>query len=336
MKKLTVFALVLICLQTSAQDTSGKKPVAVFDSERLINANSPEVVPKGKMVFTVDHNFEDIAGKNGGIKRFFGLDNSTDIRIGFHVGLTDRLTGAISRSKGGGETTKIYVTQLWELSLKYQLMRQLEKDRTHTFSIAFFFNNVISAMSNNYTPPKVTNPLSPRFGMSDDTALNQPYTFTNLGDRMSQTYQLIIARKFGKVSLQLNPTLVHHGYVPLHDQKTIFALGGAIRIPLGSRLNLLVDYFHAFRSEASKNYFKTLDFSFNPPNDIDKNNKAFKFYDPLGIGLEILTGGHIFHLNFTNAISVMENRFIPYTNRTWGKGQYRWAFTISRKFTLWR
>ena len=336
MKKLTAFALVLICLQAMSQDTLEKKPVQIFATDRVVNANTNETVPRGKMIFKVSHNFDDIAGKNGGIKKFFGLDNSLDIRIGFHVGLSDRLTIAASRSKGGGELTKTFVTQLYELSLKYQLMRQLENDPSHPLSITLFANNVFSTMSSSYTPPKETNPLSPRFGLATDTTLNQPFTFQDFGDRMSQVLQAIIAKRIGKVGVLVNLTLVHHNYVPLHDQKTVFALGGALRIPLGQKFNLLLDYFHSFRSKSSKNYFNSTDFSFDPPNDIDKNNKAFKFYDPLGIGLEIVTAGHIFQLNFTNASHILENRYIPYTNRTWGKGQFRWTFTISRKFTLWR
>ncbi|HQV60653.1 MAG TPA: DUF5777 family beta-barrel protein, partial [Chitinophagaceae bacterium] len=61
-----------------------------------------------------------------------------------------------------------------------------------------------------------------------------------------------------------------------------------------------------------------------------------RFFDPLGVGFEILTSGHIFRLNFTNATEIVENRFIPRTITSWGKGQFRWGFTISRNFTLWR
>src|SRR5215470_19689356 len=55
----------------------------IFFGQRLINANTVEVLHKGVMEFRVIHNFEDIAGENGGLKYFYGLDNSTDVRIGF-------------------------------------------------------------------------------------------------------------------------------------------------------------------------------------------------------------------------------------------------------------
>ena len=94
-------------------------------------------------------------------------------------------------------------------------------------------------------------------------------------------------------------------------------MGGAIRIPLSKKIVILADYFHPFRSQRS----------------IDSLGK---FYDPLGIGFEIVTEGHVFHLNFTNAVDILENRFIRKTVTNWGDGEFRWAFTISRNFMLFR
>ena len=129
----------------------------------------------------------------------------------------------------------------------------------------------------------------------------------------------------GKVSLQLNPTLMTRGYAISYDQKTMFSLGGALRVPLGNKLNLVLDYFHTFRNQSSKDAFA-----------VNHGKQSIKFYDPIGIGFEILTAGHIFHLNFTNATEILENRFIPRTISSWGKGQFRWGFNISRTFVLWR
>ena len=123
-------------MDASAQQK--KRPVKIFNSERVINANTTEVVPKGKMEFNVSHNFQDIAGSGGGIKNFFGLDKASDVRIGFHIGLSDRLTLSAARAKGGGAVRKTQVTQLYELSLKYALLQQLEGDPSHPFSLSIF------------------------------------------------------------------------------------------------------------------------------------------------------------------------------------------------------
>ena len=315
MKRIFTLAALIFSFQIMAQNTGEKKPVKIFSSDKAINAYTTEMIPKGKMDFKVSHCFGDISGKEGGIKRFFGLDGSTDIRIGFHIGITDRLNISVARTKGDEQSlrkdtlnslapTEFLARKLWEVGIKYQLMRQLENDPSHPVSVAIFINTAISSLQ--------ANKLNP----------NTPSSFKNFGDRMSQVVELIIARKIGKISLQLNPTLVHYNFVPTYDKATTIALGGAARIPLSTKFALLIDYFHPFHSTAKKNNYLAL--------------KDVKFHDPLGIGLEVKTSGHIFHMNFTNTTGILENQFLPYSTSSWGKGQFRWGFSISRTFTLWR
>lgn len=91
------------------------------------------------MEFNVSHNFGDIGGDAGGVSRFYGLDNATDIKIGFQTGLSDRLNLITARTKGAG-----LVQQLWEIGLKWQLLKQVEMDPKSPFSMTLFANNVIS------------------------------------------------------------------------------------------------------------------------------------------------------------------------------------------------
>lgn len=303
MKQLFTLVTIFISLLTTAQDSiigkEERKPVRIFSATKTINARTTEVTGKGKMDFNVTHNFGDMAGDNGGIKRFFGLDNAADIRIGFHIGLGHKTDFVFARAKGAG-----LVQNLWEFGIKHQLLQQKQDDPTHPLSVAVYANAVISSQTRNAFD-------------------NQDNSFENLGDRTSNVIQIILAKKVGKVSVQLNPTYMTRGYAISYDQQSMFAMGGAIRLPLVSnRLNLVVDYFHPFRNQDSKDSFAV--------------NDNIKFYDPLGVGFEILTSGHIFRLNFTNATEILENRFIPRTITSWGKGQFRWGFTISRAFTLWR
>lgn len=276
-----------------------KKIVQIFSSEKAVNANTTETVGKGKMAFKVSHNFGDIAGNAGGIKNFFGLDNSTDVRIGFQIGLRNNLDVIIARAKGAGLQQRSF-----EFGLKYKMLDQIENDPSHPVAVALFANSTIA-----------TNAAS--------TFPDQDNSYQKFSDRVSGILQLVIARKAGKISFQLNPTLLIRSFSISYDQKNIFAIGGAIKLPLvANRLNLLIDYFHPFRTAASRDSFLV--------------NSNIKFYDPLGIGFEILTSGHAFRLNFTNTTEILENRFIPRTISSWGKGQFRWGFTISRQFRLWR
>lgn len=295
MKFYATLAAVLLCNCLTAQD---KKPVEIFNSQKVINANTTETVGKGKMEFKVSHNFGDIGGSFGGVKNFFGLDNNVDVRIAFQTGIGKKFDLTLARSKGASKQQK-----LWELGLKYQLLQQLENDASHPVSLALYANAVVASNTASTTP-------------------NLDHSYDGIAERTSNTFQLILARKMGKVSLQLNPTLVTRGYSISYDQKTIFALGGAVRVPITSRLNFIVDYFHPFRNQSSKDSFNV--------------KEGVKFSDPLGVGLEVVTGRHVFHLNFTNATELLENRFIPRTVTSWGKGQFRWGFTISRQFTVWK
>jgi hypothetical protein len=266
----------------------------VFYSQKVVNTKTVQTLPKGVLEFNVSHNFGDIGGDQGGIRRFFGLDNSTDVRIGFQLGLSDKFNLVAARTKG------LFVTQQWELGVKWQLLTQMDNDPSHPLSLTIYANDVVS------TQPKT---------------VNQETSFDDFGDRHSQIIQLLMARKFGKVSLQLNPLYLHTNHVVAIDQKSMFALGGAVRIPLSKRIIFLADYFHPFRSSTTKNNFES---------------QNIKFYDPIGVGFEIVTEGHVFHLNFTNALEILENRFIRKTLSNWGDGEFRWAFTISRNFVLFR
>src|SRR6185503_19846892 len=158
---------------------------------------------------------------------------------------------------------------------------QVENDPTHPFSLTLY-GSMVAATTKSELKKSAT---------SDTSEIS----FDKFSDRLSQIVQLMIARKFGKVSLQLNPTYIHRNLVQKNfrdveiDDKNIFAMGGAARIPVSKEIIFIMDYFHPFRSQASKD-------SLNSP----LRTNRFKFYDALGAGREIVTEGHVFHLNFTN------------------------------------
>mgnify|MGYP000902747390 CR=1 FL=1 len=280
----------------------------VFYSQKIINANTVEVLKKGILEFKVVHNFGDAAGNNGGIKRFFGLDNAADVKIAFQAGLTNKLNVLAARVRGGGN-----LQQLYEAGIKYQFLKQEDNNSSKPISVTAFANLVICTMTADTSTA------------ASQLAIKENH-FSNFSDRMSQLVQVMIARRFNKISLQLSPTYLHTNYVVTNDQKGLFALAAGARIPLSKKFVLVADYFHPFRSASSEDALKK---QYAGQYDVNR-------YDIFGVGVEILTPGHMFHLNFTNATNILENRFIPRTFSSWGKGQYRWGFTISRNFVLFR
>lgn len=137
-------------------------------------------------------------------------------------------------------------------------------------------------------------------------------------DKTSYCTQLLIARKFNdKLSLQLNPTLLYRNRVATAAQeRALFALGFGGRMKVSKRVSLNAEYYWAFRDQ-----------------DII-NDLGDKYSNSLAIGFDIETGGHVFQLHFTNSSGMVEKQFIGDTAGSWGKGDIRYGFNVSRTFSF--
>ncbi len=141
--------------------------------------------------------------------------------------------------------------------------------------------------------------------------------FDNQSERISHFFQVILGRKFSpSVSLMLSPGYLARSITfDPNDEEDFFVLGVGGRLRLTKRLSLIADYM--------------LVKGLGRPEDLARD-----YYNPLGVGLEIQTGGHVFSLNFQNSAYITENNFIPYTHTSWKDGGIRLGFTISRNFYL--
>lgn len=130
-------------------------------------------------------------------------------------------------------------------------------------------------------------------------------------DRLSYVNQILISRKFSdKLSLQIAPTYFHENYVAFNDQdNSQFALGMGGRYKLTSRWSVNMDYA-AHLNRAS-----------NSP-----------FTNPLSIGVDLETGGHVFQMHFTNALAMHESGFLGNTSGKWSKGEIAFGFNLVRVF----
>ena len=143
--------------------------------------------------------------------------------------------------------------------------------------------------------------------------------FDNYSNRFSHFAQAIISRKFSpNLSLQVSPGFLFRNVVlGTGDERTLFSTGFAGRYKFTKRFGIVADYYLI-------------------NSDFRKDNPNTNYYNPLGLGIEIETGGHVFTMNFANAKAIAENNFLPNSTSSWGKGQYRFGFTISRMFTLYK
>jgi hypothetical protein len=183
-------------------------------------------------------------------------------------------------------------------SLKYKLLQQTTNNKVPVFVTLFADANIAAG-------PASTDPTSDA-------------DYASTADRLSYLAQLIIARKVTRqFSIEVLPTYLHRNLVLNGDENDLFALGGGARYRITKRFSIIADYFHPFSAFRSNN--ELIDVS---------------FYDPIGIGVEIETGGHVFTINLTNSTGIFENEFIPYTTSNWMKGQFRLGFNIGRDFLI--
>lgn len=270
-----------------------EKVFATFKSGNLINVKTTETIHKKELDFRVEHRFGDIAGKAGGAKSFFGMDQSTDIRIGFDYGISDNITLGIARAKGAGPAT-----QLYEGSVKYRFLEQ-NLSKGSPLSAAFFGSSIVVGAK----------------ASKDVTAAT---AYENFNQRWMYVAQIILARKFSpQFSFEVLPTFVHRNFTAYGDKNSLFALGLGGRLKVTKRMALVADYFIPL---ADRSYMEKV--------------WGQKYYNALGLGLEMETGGHVFHLNFTNATAIQEAQIIPETTRSWGRGEFRWGFSIARRFSF--
>ena len=134
--------------------------------------------------------------------------------------------------------------------------------------------------------------------------------------RLSYVYQVLIGRKFNeRFSAEINPTLVHRNLVATElDPNDLFAVGLGGRMKLSTHVSFNVEYYYVVK----------------PIHDY----MSQPVYDPLSMGFDIETGGHVFQLFFTNSVAMIEKGFITETTGQWSKGDIHFGFNISRVFTL--
>ncbi|GEL12268.1 hypothetical protein SAMN05192550_3161 [Flavobacterium glycines] len=185
----------------------------------------------------------------------------------------------------------------YDLGLKYLIINQ----KTNGSPVAIAFFNSLAA----------------------NTELDKAnYPSLDFQDRLSYVSQLLISRKItDKLSLEVAPTFFHEGFLveildennnvvtPNPQDKNQFAVGIGGRYKLSKRLSLNMDY-GAHLNRASQSVFK----------------------NPLSVGLDIDTGGHIFQVLFTNSKAMHEAGFLGHTTGDWGKGEISFGFNLIRVF----
>jgi hypothetical protein len=138
----------------------------------------------------------------------------------------------------------------------------------------------------------------------------EDYAFSN---RIAYVHQLLIGRKFNdNLTLQLTPSLVHRNLVLTRDEPNdVYALGVQGRYKVSKRTSINFDYYYG------------------PSDQLDDS-----YYNPLTVGVDIETGGHVFQFVIGNSLPQIEKGFIAETTGNWLDGDLHLGFNISRVFTV--
>jgi len=146
---------------------------------------------------------------------------------------------------------------------------------------------------------------------TEDTFLNIiNFPLLEAKHRYNYVAELLISRKFSDdFSLEVAPIFLHENFVVEDTQENnqfAAAVGG--RFKLTKRLSLNADYvYHLNRASQSQ------------------------YMNPLSIGFDIETGGHVFQIHFSNSQQMNDAAFIN-AEGDWTEGDIFFGFNLSRVF----
>lgn len=146
---------------------------------------------------------------DGGIDRFFGLDDGANTRLGLIYGISDRVSVGLGR---------MTFQKVVDISTKINLMRQTT-DGSVPLSIA----------------------LKGATGISTLSGLGLEFS-----ERLSYFSSVMFAKKFNGFSIQLSPMYSHFNRVSGQAQKDLLGLGILLNVELNERFALSGEYLPVF------------------------------------------------------------------------------------------
>lgn len=131
--------------------------------------------------------------------------------------------------------------------------------------------------------------------------------------RLNYCHQIIIARKFSeRLSVQVSPVMIHYNLVDLVAQSNDqFIASVAARYKFTKRFAMTFEYGYRLNDRNIGNYF-----------------------DSMGIGFDLETGGHVFQMFLTNSAGMIEPQYFGRTTSDWRQFGIKLGFNISRMFWI--
>lgn len=184
-----------------------------------------------------------------------------------------------------------------DLETKYLILKQTEDNRT-PISLAGYVNMMMR------TDPFPEEPPNSFFA---DSLTAFEYKFSH---KFSYNAQLIISRKFGnRLSFQVAPVLIYENLVEIGRDNYTMA------IPISGRYR-----FGLLNTSFLFEYAPVL------------NNTPDEFVNPLSIGVEFGTAGHVFQLTVSSSNFILEKNLYTRSSGDYTDGEFSLGFNIKRTF----
>lgn len=155
------------------------------------------------------------------------------------------------------------------------------------------------------------------------TPKNDPNEYiSKFAHRLSYINQLIVGSKLNdNLSLLFNFTHFHKNLVVQkadlsvpRDNNDIIAFGFGGRYKLTRKLSFVGEYNYSLGSF--------------------RNSSEHEYYHPLSCGIELETGGHVFHINLSNSSGLIYQDLLDAGVDSWTDGAFKLGFSISRFFAI--
>ncbi|MEL1254993.1 DUF5777 family beta-barrel protein [Flavobacterium sp. DGU38] len=139
------------------------------------------------------------------------------------------------------------------------------------------------------------------------------YPNIKFSDRLAFTTQLLVSRKVNeKFSVELGLINVYKNlYDDALEQQNVFSAAGGLRYKIAKRMSVNLEYAARVITEE-----KTVD----------------QYHNPLTVGLDIETGGHVFQLVFSNSQPMNDVAVFSTASGDWAKGKIYFGFNMYRSF----
>lgn len=193
--------------QLERQKTVTDSPVnQIFWATQNIGIGTVENPSAGDLHSSVLHTFGLV---DGGIDRFFGLDDGANTRLGLVYGISDRFSLGIGR-------------------MTFQKVVDLHGKA-----------NVLRQTTSGNIPVDVA--VKASVGISTLSGAGLEFS-----ERLSYFTSVMIARKFNRFSLQVSPMYSHFNRTTANNLEQLFGVGILMNIELNERFSLSAEYLPVF------------------------------------------------------------------------------------------